>query len=304
MPDLQTPELPVADEPELSALHNAIDCYLSTLETVANSIGNACPEIGGLYRHRLSRLRTRLAFDSSPAALNESCDAVESVLVEYAQKAAGYVDQHGIELRVAISMLEEIVRSFAHRQDFYRTRLRQFAEQLEATPYPTDPRHLQEVVQMQAAGLVRCVESMGHETQSLLARMQNELDAVERRLKEAEVTDPLTGLMSRREMERQIEARKANGAPLVLLQFELSGEVSDEVAKQVGARLGSQFRHKDFISRWTETEFLVLFQGAPEIAQMRADQIIPWIVGRYPLENGQNVQIGVAVRLIPAELVA
>jgi GGDEF domain-containing protein len=298
------PETPQQTDPLLSALHRIVNCYLSTLETVANSLGNSCPPIGGLYRHRLSRLRTRLAFDSSPDAMEESCDAVEVELYEFANKAAAYLNQHGIQLRAGISVLEEIVRALAQRQDFYGTRLRQFAAQMEATAYPTDPEHLQEVVALQVAGLLSCVESMSHETQSLVTRMQSELTAVEQRLKESEVTDPLTGLMNRREMERQIEARKGSNSPLVLLHFELSGVINDEVAKQVAARLGSQFRHKDYVCRWTEDEFLVLFQGPPEIAQMRAEQIVPWVAGRYALTNGDSVQVDVEWKLASAELVA
>lgn len=303
-----SPELPPApsstQDAHLAALHTIVNCYLSTLETVANALGNACPPIGGLYRHRLSRLRTRLAFDSSPDAVEESCDAVEVELYEYANKAAAYVDQHGIQLRAAISVLEEVVRSLAQRQDFYGTRLRQFAAQMEATAYPTDPEHLQEVVGLQVAGLMSCVESMSHETQSLLARMHNELTAVEQRLRESEVTDPLTGLMNRREMERQIEARRGTGVQPVLLHFQLTGEINDEVAKQVAARLGSQFRHKDYICRWTENEFLVLFQGPAEVAQSRAEQIVPWVAGRYALDNGDSVPVDVEARLAQAELVA
>jgi len=291
-------------DPHLLALHTAVNCYLSTLETVANTLGNACPQIGGLYRHRLSRLRTRLAFDSSPAALEESCDAVEVELVEYASKAGAYVDQHGVQLRAALSVLEEIVHTLAQRQDFYGTRLRQFAGQMEAIEYPADPEQLREVVGLQVMGLLSCVESMSHETQSLMARMHNELAAVEQRLRESEVTDPLTGLMSRREMERQIESRKGLGTPPVLLHFQLSGEIGDEIARQVGARLGSQFRHKDFISRWTENEFLVLFQGPAEVAQSRSEQIVPWVSGRYVLDNGDSVQVDVEVNLLEAELIA
>jgi GGDEF domain-containing protein len=152
--------------------------------------------------------------------------------------------------------------------------------------------------------LLSCVESMSHETQSLMARMHNELAAVEQRLRESEVTDPLTGLMCRREMERQIEARKGLGAPPVLLHFQLSGEISDEIARQVGARLGSQFRHKDFVCRWTENEFLVLFQGPAEIAQARSEQIVPWVSGRYVLDNGETIQVDVEVKLLEAELIA
>jgi GGDEF domain-containing protein len=288
----------------LSALHAAVNCYLSVLLSMAECLDTSCPVIGGLYHHRLSRLRSRLAFDASADALNESCSAVDAELREYAVKAAGYVEQHGVELRNAVGALEDIVRSLTRRQDFYGTRLRQFAMQMEATSYPTDPEHLQEVVALQASGLLSCVESMSHEAQSLVARMNNELAAVEHRLREAEVTDPLTGLMNRREMERQIEARRAAGEPPVLLRFQLSGEISDEVARQVAARLGSQFRHKDFVSRWTETDFLVLFQGPLEIAQARAEQIVPWVAGRYLLDNGDTVHVGVEVRLAQDELVA
>ncbi len=292
------------DDPHLHALHTAVNCYLSTLETVANALGNACPEIGGLYRHRLSRLRTRLAFDSSPAALEESCEAVEEELVEYGSKACAYMDQHRVQLRAALSVLEEIVLTLAQRQEFYGTRLRQFAGQMETAEYSSDPEHLKDLVALQVAGLLSCVESMSHETQSLLVRMRNELAAVEQRLQESEVTDPLTGLMNRREMERQIETRKGYGTPPILLHFHLTGEITDEVARQVGARLGSQFRHKDFISRWSENEFLVLFQGPPAVARARSEQIVPWVSGRYALDNGDTVQVDVEVKLLEAELIA
>jgi GGDEF domain-containing protein len=286
------------------ALHTAVDCYLTTLLAMANCVGDACPEIGGLYRHRLTRLRSRLAFDSSPDAMEESTHAIAAALSEYASKTSAFVEKHGVELRAAIGTLEEIVRSLAQRQDFYGARLRQFAAQVEMTPYPSDPQHLQEMVALQVASLLTCVESMSHEAHSLVTRMRNELAAVEQRLKESEVTDSLTGLMNRREMERQIESRKLAGDVPVLLQFQLSGEINHEVAKQVAGRLGSQFRHKDFVSRWSDTEFLVMFQGPVEIAKTRAEQIVPWLAGRYILDNGDIVHVGVDVRLTQPELVA
>jgi GGDEF domain-containing protein len=294
----------MADDPHLYALRAAVNCYLSTLGAMGDCIGDACPEIGGIYKHRLSRLRARLAFDSSTEAMEESCTAIAEELNEYAARASGYIAQHRLELNTALTGLQEIVKSLTQRQDFYSARLRHFASQMESTTYPTDSEPLQEVVALQVMGLLSCIESMTHETQSLVTRMHNELDAVELRVKEAEVTDPLTGLMNRREMERQIEARKSAGNPPVLLQFQLVGEINDEITKQVAARLGSHFRHKDFICRWTNTDFMVLFQGPPEIARMRAEQIVPWVAGRYLIDNGQSVQVGVEARLTQAELVA
>lgn len=133
-------------------------------------------------------------------------------------------------------------------------------------------------------------------------RMHNELDGVERRLKEMEITDPITGVMNRREMERQIAARRASGAPLVLLHFRLTGEIDGAVLRQVAARLNSQFRHNDFVSRWDETEFLVLFQGPPEIAQSRASQIVPWLAGSYVLEDGRSAEVGADASLVEHEV--
>lgn len=287
---------------QLSALHTAVNSYLTTLLAVSDCVGAACPEVGVPYRHRLSRLRARLAFDVSPEAITESTVVVERELQDFSKKTANFIAQHGVELRRAIEALEGIVKSLGQRQDFYGERLRQFAEQMQTTPYPTDPEHLSEVVALQAVGLLGCVESMAHDTQSLVSRMRAELADVSERLKDAEVTDRLTGLMNRREMERQIEQRLASGEDPVILVFELSGEVGDEVARQAAARLSSQFRHHDLICRWTDREFLVLFKGAREIAQARTEQIVPWIAGKYLLDNGATVEIQVEAGLVAPHL--
>jgi GGDEF domain-containing protein len=292
----------MTDSEQLTALHAAVNCYLSTLLAVANCLGEACPEIGGPYRHRLNRLRSRLAFDANPGAIEESRAVVEAELKEYAAKASAFVELHGTELRRATAALEQILQSLAQRQDFYGARLRQFAGQMETTSYPADPEHLGEVVALQVAGLLSCVESMGHETHSAVKRMRDELAGIGERLAEAEVTDRVTGLMSRREMERQIKSRQESGAAVTLLLFELAGAIDDGVARQVATRCGMQFRYRDLVCRWTDREFLVLFEGPPEIAQSRAEQVAPWLAGPYLLDNGDSVEISVAARLVQPEL--
>jgi len=289
---------------QLNALHTAVNSYLNTLLAVSECIGDACPEVGGPYRNRLGRLRSRLAFDTTPEAIFESTVAVERELKEYSKKAANYIEHHSIELRRAIEALEAIVKSLAQRQDFYGARLRQFAEQMQTTPYPTDPEHLSDVVALQSAGLLGCVESMATDSQSLVARMRAELADVSERLKDAEATDRLTGLMNRKEMERQIDRRKASGEDPVILVFELTGEVRDEVAQQVAMRLTSHFRYQDLICRWTDREFLVLFKDVREIAQSRMEQIVPRIAGKYLLDDGSSVDVGVEAGLVAPHLLA
>jgi GGDEF domain-containing protein len=289
------------NEEQSIAQQAELNCYLATMLAAANAIAAACPEVGAIYRHRLTRLRARLAFDSAPDALEESRRVVEAELKEYATEAAAYSVHHAGELRAALGALEEIVHTLVLRQDFYAARLRQFARQMELAEYPHEVR---EVVALQAAGLLSCVESMSHETQSQMTRMRGELADAEQRIKEAAKADPATGLMNRRELERRIEMVRASGGNPVLLHFHLTGPVTEYVTQQVAARLASQFRHKDFISRWSDTDFMVLFHGPAEIAEARAQRIVPWVAGQYVVEDGQSVQVGVEVGMPESELVA
>jgi GGDEF domain-containing protein len=295
------------EDSTLHTLHTTVHCYLSTLQAVADALVQACPPVGGPYRQRLTRLRARLAFDSSADAVEESCEVASRELREYAGKASLYVERHRVELRRAVAGLEDTVRTIAHRQDFYGARLRQFAAQMESAPLSPnlalnldqrDADALAEVTALQVAGLLSCVESMTHESQSLLKRMRDEMAQVEKRLIEAEITDPVTGLMNRREMERRIEAAQAGGESPVLLLFEFSEDMPAEVAQQVAARLSSQFRPSDLISRWGERQFLVLFNGMAEIARSRAEQVQPWIAGRYLLDTGATAETVVEVRML------
>jgi hypothetical protein len=120
-------------EPEADTVHTVVASYLSTLLSISDCVGAACPETGGPYRHRLSRLRSRLAFDASPEALAESAAVVDRELKEYSTKTANYVAMHSAEMRQTIAALEGIVKALAQRQHFYGERLLQFAAQMEVT---------------------------------------------------------------------------------------------------------------------------------------------------------------------------
>jgi len=54
----------------------------------------------------------------------------------------------------------------------------------------------------------------------------------------------------------------------------------------------------DVVARWASEEFMVLFNGTPNIAEMRRAQVVPWIAGRYPSERGDAVEIRIEGRVI------
>jgi GGDEF domain-containing protein len=293
-----------AAESESTALNATLTAYLASLAAIADCLGQACPEVGEPYRKRLHRLRGRLAFRATAGEVEESGVAVADQLNDFASLAARYLDQRGKEMARTIDALEQTVVLLAQRQEFYGARLRQFAKQMEITQYPTDPDHMAEVVDLQVSGLLSVVESMGREAQSLVTRMQCDLEGAEQRLAEAEIADPATGLLNRREMERQIEARRVaarNPDTPVLLRFTLSTVPPDEVSLRIGEKLTSHFRHRDLIARWSATEFMVLFDGAREIAKSRSAQAIPWLAGTYPTGDGGSLDLAVEATLVEPE---
>jgi GGDEF domain-containing protein len=287
----------MSEDNTLQTLHTTVFCYLSTLQSVADALARACPPVGGLYQHRLSRLRARLAFDANSSAIEESCALVSHEVKEYAEKASGYVEGRLEELRRTIAGLEHLVRTMAQRQDYYGERLRESAMRFEDTPCSANAS-LPDSGVSPVAGLLGWVDSMSHESELLLARMQDELARVEARLADAEITDPVTGLLNRRGMERCIEAARARGDSSSLLLFEFTEPLPGEVAQQAAERLSSQFRHNDLVSRWSDREFLVLFQGDAGTAQVRAEQVAPWLAGRYLLDTGATMETAVESRLV------
>jgi GGDEF domain-containing protein len=269
----------------LAELSSSIACYLRILTAVADCLGQECPEVGIPYRNRIKQLRARLSFQPTREALQESASTLEAEISDYAAVAAQYLNRHDLDLRCALLRLEEVIETMADRREFHRSRLQELAMRMEGTnpPHPA-----------QSAGeLRRCIESLGAETASMLTRMHEETAAVEERIRGSQSTDASTGLLNSREMTRQIEAYRANRLIFSLLRFELRGTVGEQVMKQAAAKLERQFRHCDRIARWSEKEFLVLFQGPTEVAESRAAQVARSLAGRYDLESGAYVEITV-----------
>lgn len=280
----------------------AIDTYLSLLTSLADCVGAACPPVGTPYCHRLKRLRSRLAHEPDVREMEESAKVVCAELADYSHQAASYLERHGVDLRGAIEELFATVRALGIKQDLHCSQLRQISRQMETAVNPSDPDQLREVMSLLAAGLHRCVDDLSHDWQALLIRMKVELVDAERSIAEAESTDPITGLMNRREMERQVEAQNAKGCTPTLIVFTVNLGLPDEVIQQVTLRLTAQFRSNDLVARWSGNEFMVLFRSTAEMARSRAAQVPAWIGGRYLADNGDPIEVQAAGDVISYEI--
>jgi GGDEF domain-containing protein len=267
---------PHAGDP--SATDPALKCYLSMLDTLAAGLAKACPAVGGPYRHRLSRLATRLAFDANSTAIEESGSTVEAEVKEYAAQASLYVLRRAAELSQTLARLKDLSSELSESQTSFAGQLRQLAQSVDHGS-------------ADGVALSNCIESMSQESQGLMRRLDNELNQVTERLKDAEITDPATGLMNRREMSRRIGQKRSQGETPTLLRFTMSHMLPDDAAFQVAARLASQLRFNDLTCRWSSNQFLVLFDGPADRGANRAKQIIPCIAGRYLLDSGATLEL-------------
>jgi GGDEF domain-containing protein len=282
----------------LAELGSAVASYLNVLTAVAACLASVCPEIGTPYRKRIEQLRTRLSFETTPEAIKASARTVEEELKDFAMVAGRYLDEHDLVLRRAVLSLGDIIEAMAHRHDFHGVGFREMTVRMETIGAEDSVPLAQTVVELR-----RYIDNMSHETASMLGRLREEMLGVEERLRGSQSTDPSTGLLNAREITRQIEAYRASGLTFSLIRFELRGSVSEQVMKRAAAKIEGQFRHRDRIARWSDKEFLVLFQGPREVAESRAGQVRQTLTGRYDLDTGVYVEITVHAHLTHQELV-
>ena len=282
----------------LAELGSAVASYLNVLTALAACLASVCPEIGTPYRKRIEQLRTRLSFEPTPEAIKASAKTVEDELKDFAMVAARYLDEHDLVLRRAVLSLGDIIEAMAHRHDFHGVGFREMTVRMETIGVEDTVPLAQTVVELR-----RYIDNMSHETASMLGRLREEMLGVEERLRGSQSTDPSTGLLNAREITRQIEAHRASGLTFSLLRFELRGSVGEQVMKRAAAKIEGQFRHRDRIARWSDKEFLVLFQGPRDVAEARAGQVRQMLTGRYDLDTGVFVEITVHAHLTHQELV-
>jgi diguanylate cyclase (GGDEF)-like protein len=124
--------------------------------------------------------------------------------------------------------------------------------------------------------------------------------------RETPVVDALTGLVNRRELERQVNLRLAAGRQFCVLFFDiddfgrfnetLGRESGDQVLKQFATRLLPQIRARDVACRWLADEFVVIMECGIEDARRRSLQMAQWMRGPYSIE-GEEGEAKIEVRV-------
>ncbi len=278
----------------LGDFSNAVAAYLNVTAALADCLEQACPDVGGPYRQRIQRLRSRVAFDATREAIKDSAQTLEAELKDYAIVANRVMTQKSVELESGILALSDAIEGLAQRQDRFGHRLRELAAQMESDR--------DGVMTQRGAELTGLVDVMTGEVTSIVTQLREQMVELDQQLVGAASTDPVTGLVNRRELERQIDAHRMHGTTFAVLVFALSGPIGDQVLRMAAAKLMTKFRHTDWIGRWGEKHIAVVFRGEQKIAEVRADEAVLLLEGRYTLDNGESVLIAAEAQLLQPEL--
>jgi GGDEF domain-containing protein len=269
-------------------------------------VGDACAAIGQPHQQRLARLRTRLSFDSNKTSIEASARVVRNELRDFAEKSSTYVNAHTQEWKSASQQIQSSAAALVRRQSYYGTRFQEAARILVETAAIEDPQQRIELARHQAAALANFAESMMTESQSLLMQINELRRNTEARLAEVETVDRATGVMNRREMERRLEAQRASGLNVVRLLFRAEYEAPSDsrqaVLREVASRLTAEFRPEDLVARWSDNEFMVLFDGSADIAERRGEMIAGHLSGPYASANRDTIEVKTHVELLDRRL--
>jgi diguanylate cyclase (GGDEF)-like protein len=288
----------------------ALECYLAAILDIAETVASLCGEVGASCHDQLFRLRGRVAFHPSVQTLEESRDALHAELLDFSGNARQYNNVLAEDVAKALGLLAQSESAVAVRNEKYIERLARFVEQMEQVARSGD----RALAAGQAVELRGFVESMEQDGRAADAELRAKLAEFQDKLREVEFLasiDALTGIPNRREFNRQLESRVAANREFCILLFDLNtfqrvnydhGHLcGDEILKQLGNRLSTHVRPRDFVCRWGGDEFVAIIECQLSIAQSRAEEIATLLGGVYKvaLEGREiNVNVGVSVGVV------
>lgn len=281
----------------------ALASYLSAVVAIGNCMGEVCPAVGTMYRDRLLKLPRRLGFDATPQALEQSREAVETDLLEYAITAKAWIQarsNHAAELMVHLRATEETLVATADLQTAF---LEDMADHIATSAEVDDEAQLRMSFQRYAAGLraySRRARTEKLNTITELQRRREEMEAWLAGATTSNFTDPETCLLNRAAAERRLETEIAKDKPFCVILVawaedgaeRLGNAHTGQIMKQLGEQLAATVRPYDLIFRWSQDQLLTIFEAREADIAARAKQIAGWLGEvSYTLEVGGQVSV-------------
>lgn len=281
------------------SLRSAVESYRGALTAVGDAGAKAYPPAGDDLKQSLLQLRQSLGETTSPSVFADTEQRVSEQLKSWAESAAHYYQDSADEIK---SLLLEVAKAAAEvgaRDQRYGERLHTLASRLETAAKLDNLAAMRQSLSANAIELASCVNKMSEEGKRAVDQLRAQVSSYQERMEEAErqaSVDALTGVSTRRIVERQLENRVRDGAPFCVVYLDLNEfkqindtlghPAGDELLKQFAGDLRHSLRTADCVGRFGGDEFVVLMDGPLETVRARIDLVSKHVNGDYTLSTG------------------
>jgi GGDEF domain-containing protein len=265
----------------------ALACYLSTVVAIGNCMAEVCPSVGAMYRDRLLKLPRRLGFDTTPQALEQSRDAVETDLLEYSRTASAWASAGSNHAAMLLEHLRETEETLIASADLQSAFLDDLSEHILTSAEVDGEAELRTSFKRYAAGLSAYARRARTEKLATVEDLRRRREEIEAWLAEATTSsfiDPETGFLNRAAAELRIETEIGKDLPFCVMIVGRTeqgsnqlGSAAGHVMKDLGDRLAATIRPYDVIFRWSEDQLLTIFEATSADIATRVQQIGGWL---------------------------
>jgi len=292
------PDQPRPPQPALNDLFSVVlESYRAALLAMGNSGVKACPAVGSDLQHALARLERALFTKLSVPVVQKIEAEVEGKLREWGGSSAEYFQTKANEVKELLLVIAQTAQSMGERDQRYSSHFGELTAKLRTIADLDDLTEVRASLVKQAAELKTYVEQMRKESQDSVSRLKSEVSTYESKLKAAEqlaALDALTGIANRRSIEDRVAWRIEHQeafciAILDLNQFKQINDThghlaGDNLLVQFSEELRSNIRSTDLVGRWGGDEFIVVLDGAFDLAQAQVERLQKWAMGEYTIQ--------------------
>lgn len=275
--------------------------FRAMLLAIGECTGRAVPNLGVDIARNITAIEKSLVSPVTSEHLTQTGRQTRTELTQWADRALARHQEIQRELREIVAALSGAAEAVCKRDEKYTNEIGVLTGRLGVIAEENDLTRLRASLVDCTKSIKSCVARMTEESKASVRQLTTQVNEYRVKLDEAErelMTDPLTRLSNRRAFERHIETCVGDGKPFCLLMIDLDGFKSvndsfghvagDDLLKQFGSELRSQFTAGEMVSRLGGDEFIVVIAGGIFEANDKADRIRKWVLGEYKLNTGER----------------
>lgn len=241
-------------------------------------------------------------------------DCLGNLLTIHREKTLARHKQTEDDVRDILDLISSAIETTGTQANQQHATLRHIAEQFHAVSGIRDIGEMRRTLLGRISELRTAVENMWRASQKSVSELQFQLEEFQSRLEAAEklaATDPLTGLLNRREAEARVAKKIARNEEFCLVLLDLDGfkqindrnghSAGDQILRIFAKKLLNKCKRSDAVCRWGGDEFVVLIDGGLAAAEKSTDAIVSEVNGPYtvylmrqPVELTITVSTGLA----------